>query len=69
MDFLKTVGRKALLSAFSVAAPFAVASAAMFTGHMSAEQWIAFTQIHIPLVAGLYLGANVTQKIKEKDGY
>jgi len=52
-------GRKAKIAMVTFGAPFVVATAALFFGKMSADQWLSLVQFQAPLILGIYGCANV----------
>jgi hypothetical protein len=67
MDHDGMKSRKFILAAAAFLIPFGVATAAMFMGSMSADQWIELTKHLGTTVPGLYGLANVGEYFATRD--
>lgn len=56
-------GRKFVMTAALFGAPFVTTTAALFTDRMTAETYVGFLNISLPLALAAFLGANVAQKV------
>jgi len=56
--------RKAQLTMAALAGEFAASCIMVAFGKMTAAEWSSFQQVIVPLLLGLYAGANVAEKLR-----